>query len=336
MHKPYTRRTSPDGSQTIRRAVQFSFLALNLWIGVEFYLFIRQFEVPGASFRERPPGVEGWLPIAGLLNLKAFLTTGEIPLIHPAAMVLIGAFLAMSLLLRRSFCGWVCPVGTFSEQLWKLGRQTFRRTWSLPRWLDLTLRPLKYLLLAFFGFAAVMMPAEAIDAFMRTPYGALADVKMLDFFRNLSIVSAIVLAILILGSVFIKNLWCRYLCPYGALTGIVALLSPLRITRVPDKCIDCAKCAHACPSDLPVDKLIQIRSAECVGCLECVSSCPAEGALDLRAFARRRISPLVMAAGVCAIFLIAAGLAQATGHWQSPIPAAFYAKWIPMIQSLSH
>jgi len=336
MPRPYTKRTSPDGSQTIRRWVQLAFVALNVWIGVEFYLFVRQFEVLQYTNRERPAGVEGWLPIAGLLNLKSFFTTGQIPLIHPAAMVLLGSFLAMSLLFRRSFCGWVCPVGTISEQLWKIGRKTFRRTWSFPKSLDWTLRPLKYLLLAFFAWAAVMMPAEAIDSFMRTPYGALADVKMLEFFRDMSVVSAIVLAILIVGSFFVKNLWCRYLCPYGALTGLISLLSPLRITRVPDNCIDCAKCAHACPSDLPVDKLIQIRSAECLGCMECVSSCPAEGALELRALARRRISPELVAAGVCAIFLIATGVARATHHWDSPIPAAFYARWIPMIGSLSH
>jgi len=336
VRKPYTRRRSPDGSQTIRGAVQLGFVALSMWIDIEFWLFVRHFEVAGAPYRERPPGVEGWLPIAGLMNLKAFLTTGEVPIIHPAAMVLIATFLAMSLLLRRAFCGWVCPVGTISERLWKLGQKTFLRTWTLPRWLDLALRPIKYLLLAFFLFAALTMPAEAIGDFMRTPYGALVDVKMLDFFRNMSFATGAAIAILVVSSVFVKNAWCRYLCPYGALTGLVALASPLHINRIAEKCIDCGKCAGACPSLLPVDRLVQIRSAECLGCMECVSSCPAEGALELRAFARRRISPIALAAAICVIFAIAVGAAQATHHWQSPIPPAFYSRWIPELSLLSH
>src|SRR5262249_29426657 len=158
------------------------------------------------------------------------------------------------------------------------------------------------------------MSAEAIEEFMRTPYGVLADVKMLDFFRYLSLSSAIVLAVLILASVFVQNFWCRYLCPYGALTGLAALLSPARIRRNPVSCIDCGKCTRACPSQLPVDKLIQIRSAECTGCMECVTSCPVEQALTMQV-TRRTVRPELIAAGVCGIFLVAVLAAKLTGHW---------------------
>jgi Na+-translocating ferredoxin:NAD+ oxidoreductase RNF subunit RnfB len=68
--------------------------------------------------------------------------------------------------------------------------------------------------------------------------------------------------------------------------GLAALASPLRIRRDPSLCIDCAKCAKACPAALPVDRLITIRAAECTGCLECVAVCPAAGALCLSAPAR--------------------------------------------------
>ena len=67
------------------------------------------------------------------------------------------------------------------------------------------------------------------------------------------------LALLVLASVFVQNFWCRYLCPYGALMGLAALASPLRIRREASLCIDCAKCAKACPSALPVDRLVAIR-----------------------------------------------------------------------------
>jgi len=273
------RRARPDRSQTLRRTVQLVFLALNLWIGIEFYLFVRYYETGGRSvWAERPPGVEGWLPIASLMNLKVLLVSGQLPRLHPAGMWILTAFLAASWIFRKSFCGWLCPVGTASEYLWRLGRQTFGRNFRLPRNLDVGLRGLKYLLLALFVYAVGSMPVPAIRAFLEGPYGMVDDVKMLNFFRFLGLAGGAVVAVLVVASVFVQNFWCRYLCPYGALMGLVSLGSPLRIRRQTSLCIDCGKCAKACPAALPVDKLIAIRSAECTGCLECVAECPAAGA----------------------------------------------------------
>lgn len=330
------RRRAPDRSRLLRRSVQFAFVALNSWIAGGFYFWLRQYETGAPLIHDRPPGVEGWLPIAGLLNLKLFLVSGRVPTIHPAAMVLLIAFGVMSLVFRRSFCSWLCPVGTISEQLWKLGRSMFHRNWTMFRWLDISLRSVKYLLLGFFLFSVAAMSVGSIQPFMKSPYGVLADVKMLDLFRFLSITSAVVLGVLILSSIFVKNFWCRYACPYGALMGVLALASPLRIRRHTDKCIDCGKCARACPSQLPVDRLMQIRSAECLGCLECVASCPIEGALDLRAFSRKRIPAAWVGAGSVAVFAAAVAFAQATGHWRNPIPTEVYKEWIPFVRELSH
>lgn len=335
--KEWLRRTAPDSSQAIRRAFQFVFLALNLWLGIQFYLFVRHFEAPGAARFERPPGVEGWLPIAGLMNLKYWIVTGEIPAIHPAAMFLIATFLVMSFLFRKAFCSWLCPVGTISEWLWKLGRDTFKRNFFPPRWLDIALRGLKYILLGLFLYAVGSMSARAIAQFLGSPYGIVADVKMLDFFRYMSTAAAVTIGVLLIASIFIQNFWCRYLCPYGALMGLAALVSPLRIRRDPKACIDCAKCAKACPSRLPVDTLVQIRSAECLGCMECVAVCPAEGALDMAVVGTRRaVRPWVMAAGIAILFLGVVGAAKLTGHWDTPVADWVYRELIPRAREFGH
>src|SRR5262249_15056387 len=140
---------------------------------------------------ERPPGVEGWLPIAGLMNLKYWLSTGHVPLTHPAALFLFVVFVAISFLLRKAFCSWLCPVGTVSEYLWRAGRRFFGGNVPLPRWLDLPLRGLKYLLVAFFVWAVANMSAASIELFMSSPYGAIVDVRMLNFFRDLSRIAAV-------------------------------------------------------------------------------------------------------------------------------------------------
>lgn len=335
--KERVRRLKPDSSQALRRSFQLAFLALNVWLGIQFYLFVRHFEVPGAARFSRPPGVEGWLPIAGLMNLKYFFLTGEIPAVHPAAMFLIATFFVMSFIFRKAFCSWLCPVGTISEWLWKLGRDTFKRNFFLPKWLDIVLRSLKYILLGLFLYAVGSMSARAIARFLGSPYGIVADVKMLDFFRYMSAAAALTIGFLVLASIFVQNFWCRYLCPYGALMGFASLLSPLRIKRTPQACIDCARCASACPSRLPVDTLIQIRSAECLGCLECVAVCPAEGALAMAVFkTRRTVQPWVMAAGIAVLFLGVVGVAKLTGHWDAAVPDYLYRELIPRAREFGH
>jgi polyferredoxin len=331
------KRAAPDRSQRLRRAFQLGFLALNLWIGIEFYLFVRFYETGGRSvFAGRPPGVEGWLPIAALMNLKVFLATGSLPILHPAGMFLLIAFLAISWLFRKSFCGWLCPVGTVSEYLWRLGRHTFGRNFRLPRKLDIGLRGIKYLLLGLFVYAVASMSVEGIRAFLQGPYGVVDDVEMFNFFRFLGLSGGLVMAGLVMASVLVENFWCRYLCPYGALMGLAALASPLRIRRDSSLCIDCGKCTKACPSNLPVDRLIRIRSAECTGCLECVASCPSAGALIMAAPGRRRFPAWAMTAGVALLFVGVCGYARLSGHWDTNLPSRIYQDLIPHASEFSH
>ena len=337
MSRVYDRRPE-EPVAWIRRGVQLSFLFLNVWIGLQFYFWVRYFETGGATpYYSRPPGVEGWLPIASLMNLKFFAATGTVPTVHPAGMFLLVAFLAISLVFRKAFCSWLCPVGTISEWLWQGGRELFGRTFALPRWLDVPLRGLKYILLTLFVWVVLTMPVPDLEAFLTSPYGLVADVKMLDFFRDAGTLTIQICAVLVLLSIVTKNFWCRYLCPYGALMALASLASPMRITRDPISCIDCGKCAKACPSLIPVDVLRTVRTPECNGCLTCVSVCPVKDALEMRTLARRRrITAPRMALGVAVIFLAIVGYAKAAGHWRGNVPEAIFFQLIPSASALSH
>jgi polyferredoxin len=343
LRKKLIRRAEPDHSQVLRRSFQIAFLLLNVWVGGAFYFWVRGFET-GTHLRslDRPAGVEGWLPIAGLMNLKYWASTSRVPATHPAAFFLFISFLAIAFLFRKAFCSWLCPVGTLSEYLWRAGRQIFRRNFQLPRWIDIPLRGLKYLLLGFFVWAVANMSAEAIEQFMHAPYGVIADVRMLNFFRYLGETAAIVLGVLVVASVLVQNFWCRYLCPYGALLGLVSVASPLRIRRVDSACIDCAKCAKVCPSALPVDKLVTIKSAECTGCLECVAVCPSEGALkmSLPAWTRSpndgRLPAWAMAIGIAVLFFGIVGFAKTAGYWNGDVPDYVYRQLVPQANEVGH
>jgi polyferredoxin len=349
LKKILVRRVAPDRSQQVRRVVQFAFLLLNAAIGVQFILWVRYFESAGAThYFERPAGVDGWLPIAGLMNLRYFLAMGKIPPIHPSAMVLLCVFLVSSVLVKKAFCSWLCPVGTASEYLWKLGRKIFRRNLVVPKWLDVALRSLKYLLLAFFVWIVFTMSAMDLGDFLASPFGIVADVKMLNFFRYMGTVGTIVMLVLVVLSVVIQNFWCRFLCPYGALMGIVSALSPVKIRRDAEACIDCGKCNKACPSHLPVDRLVQIRSVECTGCMECVAVCPAQNALQMALMPRRGeetaiarwrgrvLKPRMVAVVLAVVFFGLVGAARGTGHWQTNLSREIYMQLVPNAENFDH
>ncbi|HUC84529.1 MAG TPA: 4Fe-4S binding protein [Candidatus Acidoferrales bacterium] len=305
----------------LRRMVQFGFLAACLWIGWCFIRYYESLTPAGRHVDPRPPGVEAFLPISALMSARLWLQTGAIQPVHPAGLLILGAILAASFFFKRSFCSWICPIGLLSENLADIGRKITGRNLVLPRWADWPLRSIKYLLLGFFVWVIFgRMDLNDLRGFLESPFNQTADIRLWLFFRHPSTTTIVVLAVLAGLSIFIRHFWCRYLCPYGALAALVGLAGPVRIRREIPSCIDCGKCARACPASLPVNRLVSVHSDECSLCLECVESCPVPAALGVNlAPARRRVWPLLVALGVVGIFLFAIAYGKISGHWQSSV-----------------
>lgn len=315
-----------NDTQFFRSAVQLAFALLCVWIGIEFYLFMRWGMSAGVEpFFERPPGVEGFLPISALMGLLHWIYSGTLNTIHPAGTIILIAIVTVSIIMKKAFCSWMCPIGTLSESLWMLGQTLFKRNIRVWKWLDYPLRSLKYLLLAFFVYSIAMMSVEELTIFINSPYNKVADVKMYLFFAEISQFSLWTIIILMLLSVVIKNFWCRYLCPYGALLGLAGLLSPFRITRTTETCIDCELCTKVCPSNIKVHTVGQVWSDECTSCLRCVEECPVKETLVLRT---KKNSPAipnwVMGTLIVGVFMAITGLGMLTGHWKNSIAKEEY------------
>lgn len=322
--------------RTIRYIVQWAILALIAYGGYVLWLFYKHFTTPNAPLVERAPLVDGFLPIGGLISLKLWLTTGHFDPIHPAALTILLSAIIVSVVFKKGFCGWICPVGTISEAVYKIGKRIFGRNITLHPYIDYPLRSLKYILMLAFVYVAVSMSPAGIQAFLDEPYWKVSDIKMLVFFIDMSQLTIIVLAVLLLLSLPIKNFWCRYLCPYGALLGLGSVMSPFKITRVESACIGCMKCTKNCPASLPVDSKYRIKSPECTGCLTCVSVCPARGALDISLTKKRKINPFVYLVLVVAVFFGIIGIAKLTGHWHSNVSYEDYKTILPYIHTLNH
>ncbi|ABB33548.2 4Fe-4S ferredoxin iron-sulfur binding domain protein [Geobacter metallireducens RCH3] len=313
--------------QPLRIAIQWGFLLFMVYLGVRLFLFVSHFRTGGAApFVPRADGVEGFLPIAGLLGVKDWVESGVINPIHPASVVIFVTVVAVSLLLKRSFCSWICPVGTLSELFWKRGFVLFKRNIRPPRWLDVALRGIKYLLLLFFLYSILWaMTPEAATAFIHSDYNAVADVRLLDFFLHLSGIPLAVIAVLLVLSLPVRNPFCRYLCPYGALLGLVSVLSPVKVTREKKTCVSCGVCTQVCPSYIPVMSKERVMSEECVGCWRCVSHCRAMGALEMK-LAGRKVAVNAILFAALVVLIVAGGslVGRATENWKSRIPYAEY------------
>jgi polyferredoxin len=316
----------------IRLLVQSGFALTCLLLGVQFARWVTAAQAGARPLPARPAGAEAFLPISGLMGALDWIYQGSLNVIHPAATVLVLLAIAIALLLRKSFCSWVCPVGFLSELLARFGRWSFGRNFLPWKWLDIPLRSLKYVLMGFFVLAILAMSQEALTAFLESPYNRLADVKMGLFFTDMGRTGILVTGSLAVGSVFVRGLWCRYLCPYGALLGLFSWMSPTRVTRNADACVSCGLCDKACMARLPVSSKGVVMSVECTGCLDCVAVCPKEGALAAK-MGGRTVSPVAFAAAVVGLFMAGYVGARATGNWNNGIGEAEYVERIQNIRS---
>ncbi|WDF94721.1 4Fe-4S binding protein [Aeromonas dhakensis] len=291
----------------------------------------------------RPDVVDGFLPIAGGLGLRAWLGQGLVDPHHPAATVTVLVLSLSALLLGRAFCAWFCPLGLVGEWLHGLRSRLLPGEWTPPRWLDAVLRGQKFLVLAFLLFIVLIaVPGAALPGYFTSPYHQAADMKMGAFFFNLTLISGLCLGWVLLLTATFRQGFCRYLCPYGAWLALLGLLTPLRIRRDPARCLrsaghDCDKCSRACPSRIQVHQLIAVRSLECTSCLSCVAACPKRADALHFGTPRRRLSPPRLLGLLCLLLLVLPLLCYGLlGIWASQTPLEVRAQLLQLLPQLTH
>jgi len=319
----------------IRYLVQTIFFTIVIFIGIKFYLFNATIEAGRIPNFERPPGVEAFLPISALVSLKHTVLTGTINSIHPSGLVIFLVICLTAILAKKSFCAWICPIGFFSEHLNRLNRFIFKKSFRLPNWFDRLLQSLKYIILGFFAWSIfVKMPIESIEQFIQSPYNRFADIKMLKFFTEISNTALTVTIALILLSFLFRFFWCRYLCPYGALLGLLGFLSLGKIKRDASLCTQCGTCEKKCIGQIKIREKQAITSPECTACMECVTHCPEKQAIGFSFFSGKiPVRQMGLAIILAVIFFCGISLAKLSGNWQNNISSSEYQNHILRTQS---
>ena len=98
------------------------------------------------------------------------------------------------------------------------------------------------------------------------------DLRQLHYHQGL-VLGILFIAILV-ASLRVTRLWCRAICPLGALLGAVSRWSVLGLHKDPAACDKCNRCLLSCQGgDDPIGG-VPWRKAECLMCMNCVGSCP--------------------------------------------------------------
>lgn len=285
-------------------------------VGIRFHFFLENIYT-GNNDAVKPYAVEGFLPIGALAALKQFIVTGIYDKIHPAALTIFLFAIIISIIFKRSFCGYICPVGFVSEIV-----SRFSRNIKINKYIEILLSSIKYIILFFFLYAILYrMDILSIRYFLNSSYYIASDAKMYYLFAYPSLTTIITLLVLIIITFFIKNFWCRFLCPYGALLGLVSLLSPFKIKRNDAACTKCKKCTEVCPQSIDIHLQKKIITPECIGCMKCIDY---KSKKDCLKITHTSFTPAVITFIIGAAFILMIISANIFGIWKSEITTEEY------------
>jgi ferredoxin len=260
------------------------------------------------------PSVDALDPFGGLETLLKLVARGEfIKKIEPGTVVLFCGTVALGIVISRFFCGWLCAFGALQGVFGWIGKRAFGKRFAVPAKLDHALRFVKYPLLiaivalTWYTGTLVIRPYDPLAAYAHIAAGPAALIA------EFAVGTFILIVTLVLSAVF-GRVFCKYLCPLGALNALLGRIPIFRIKRNADTCVSCAKCDHACPMNITVSSVDTVKSPECIACLECVSACPTrKDTLTATLFGKPVKKRTVALLGL-AIFALAALLGRLTGN----------------------
>ena len=274
-HRPTTRRLVQLYSALLHNAYIKGFIDGRIYTGGA-----KAACVPGLNCYSCP-GAVGACPLGAIQN--ALASAG-----HRAGWYVLGMLLLFGVILGRTICGWLCPMGLIQELLHKIPTPKLKKS-RVTR----ALSWLKYVVLAVFvvaiplgyglrydiplpAFCKYICPAGTFEGAM----GHLANPANASFYSMLGLLFTrkfVIMLVIGLACVFCYRSFCRFLCPLGAIYGLFNRVSVVGVRVDDSRCNHCGACVRHCGMDVR-----RVGDHECIQCGRCMDVCH-PGAISVRA-----------------------------------------------------
>jgi len=236
--------------------------------------------------------LRGW-PVNWFLQLDPLVAIGTILTTHSLYWPLLWALVVvcMTIILGRFFCSWVCPFGSIHHFVGFLGNRKKKAAQKIQLNKYRKAQCVKYLVLIVFLFMAAF---PSVGATLQT--GLLDPIPLVTrsfnlvllpiadksvnfvsvggrFYEGAWLIFVLFLTAVLLNLV-IPRFYCRFICPLGALFGVIDRFALWRIGKKQNECVNCRLCEKSCEGGC--EPAGNMRISECVLCFNCLDDCKHE------------------------------------------------------------
>ena len=212
--------------------------------------------------------VEAFCPFGAVESMYTYFHEGQLLCsLGVGNFYMLIAVLLVTFLFRRVFCGYICPIGIISSFLRKTAAYFKIKELEVPTKLDNVLKYVRFLVLIIVLFFTAQLATLVFRNV--SPCIILASGE-----EEIEKSTYIAGAITVIASILIYMPFCRWFCPFSLVQNVFSKFGLAKIHRDKSTCVNCGKCATACPMNIQVDKVEYVKSAECISCFECIEACP--------------------------------------------------------------